>query len=34
MLGWNYDMSFDRLIETLIKDEIQYIEYESKLNQI
>ncbi len=34
MLGWNYDMSFDRLIETLLKDEIQYIEYESKLNQI
>lgn len=33
-LGWNYDMSFDRLIETLIKDEMHYIEYESRLNQI
>ena len=27
-LGWHYEMSFDQLIETLLKDEINYVEWE------
>lgn len=29
-LGWNYDMSFDQLINKLIEDEIRYVKLEGK----